>query len=105
MLHSLMQELSTKRNLDQNSMLFDAYERASTFMELQQTEPAVSFGLPRERIGSTKGFVDFYRQKFGGDLIDLKMSLPEYFVFSLVAKETSSATQKNSAPKKGHESQ
>lgn len=91
----------TKRNLDQNSMLFDAYERASTFMELQQAEPAVSFGLPRGKnwlYKRVRGF--FTARSSGGDLIDLKMSLPEYFVFSLVAKETSSARQKSSAPKR-----
>jgi len=80
----------TQRNLNQTNLLFDAFERASTFMELKNSEQATSFGVPSGKnwlYKRVRGF--FTARSSGGDLIDLKMSLPEYFVFSLVAKETS----------------
>ena len=39
----------TKRNLSKTNLLFDAFERASTFMELESREQTISFGVPREK--------------------------------------------------------
>ena len=62
-------------------------------MELEKTEKSMSFGLPNGKNWLYKRVRSFFTARSsGGDLINLTMSLPEYFVFSLVAKETSRAS-------------
>ncbi|MEE2902763.1 MAG: hypothetical protein VYC39_10545 [Myxococcota bacterium] len=91
----------TKRNLNQTNLLFDAFERASTFMELQSNKQAISLGVPRGKSWLYKRVRGFFTARSsGGDLIELKMSLPEYFVFSLVAKETSNTAKPRAHPKR-----